>query len=86
MKKYRVLSIDAWADGDSWSWNNWFHVSNYNESTYGPLTDQSAKQFFRDFAGADFRQCELDDDQYNLVLVKKKNKMPLLAIEYGANL
>ena len=29
---------------------------------------------------------EITDDQYNLVLTRKDNQMPLLAIEYGSQL
>jgi len=29
----RVLSIDAWRDGDGWTWNNWHHVGRMTITT-----------------------------------------------------
>lgn len=120
MKTFRVLSIDAWSDGQNcpncgshnvmeqvskpgmkcnscleifdenegvnWSWNNWFYQDEkYNESGYGPLNEKTAMQFFKDFfiqPGHD-SEFEIEDDQYNLVLVRKSDRCPVLAIEYG---
>lgn len=55
MKKYKILSIDAWAgpcfdgehteetcDCNNWEWNNWFNVGYFYESEYGKLTEKSA--------------------------------------------
>jgi hypothetical protein len=85
-KTFKVLSVDAWADeGDSWTWNQWFDSSTYDEETDGPLTEANALAFFeRDyFAREDMHLFEIDDDQYNLVLIRKDNRRPVYAIEYG---
>ena len=83
-RTYKVLWIDAWADGEGWTWNNWRTTSHYDEAERGPLTEQNAKKYFKEEFGADFRSFEIDDDQYNLVLVDRKTKMPRYAIEYGS--
>ena len=91
MKKFKVLSIDAWSEGlDSWTWNNWFNVNTYDENDQGELTKDRALMFFyKDYSKQssfeEFKKLfEIDDDQYNYVLIKKENQMPLLAIEYGS--
>lgn len=96
--KFRVLSIDAWADiENSWSWNNWFHVDDYDSEVHGALNEENALRFFfeemftahthtrsKDESFEDFKRLyEIDDDQYNLVLLKLDNRMPLYGIEYG---
>lgn len=90
MSTFKVLSIDAWGEGDSWTWNNWFT----NESVFsGVLNEENALEFFwNEFSNGtlsfdEFKEkYEIDDDQYNLVLVRKDNQMPILAIEYGSEL
>lgn len=99
-KKFRILSIDAWADIDeSWTWNNWFHVETYDSNIHGELNEENAMKFFFNEMftansmtrkhGDDFEEFknifEIDDDQHNLVLIRKENRMPLYAIEYGNN-
>ena len=84
--KFRVLSIDAWSDGEGWTWNNWFNFGEYNEEKYGPLTEANALKYFQDqlMRKSDIENYEVDDDQYNLVLVRKdEDRKPVLAIEYG---
>lgn len=95
--KFRVLSIDAWADccGDcendcacsSWTWNNWFILEYYVENLHGVLNEENAELYFKSmFHGTmdDFRnKFYVDDDQYNIVLCSKEDDRPLYAIEYG---
>lgn len=91
MRTYKILSIDAWGSGTEeepgWDWNNWFHIGTYYESEYGELTEESALKCFADKLGGSteeiLKQCYIDDDQYNIVLVRKDNNEPLYAIEYG---
>jgi hypothetical protein len=94
---FRVLSIDAWASYDGtddsiydWTWNNWFNAGEYSEEEFGPLTEENAMKFFlndfqvnQDLVKEFESNYEIEDDQYNLVLVKKENRMPIAAIEYG---
>ena len=88
---YRILSIDAWADccgcdhtddglERCWTWNNWF-----DEGTTETVPE-TVEDFFKVLdarASANPKDYELDDDQYNIVLIEKKTRMPLFAIEYG---
>jgi hypothetical protein len=90
MKTYKVLSIDAWADGEeedsiNWTWNNWFNFGSYNEEENGNLTETNALKYFEGLLSnpEDIIKYELDDDQCNLVLVRRSDRMPILAIEYG---
>ena len=96
MTKFKVLSIDAWADccgceckedtPTCWTWNNWFNAGEYDEMEYGILNEENALKFFTDGVIKPGRahEFEIDDDQYNLVLINKKTRMPLYAIEYGS--
>ena len=95
--KFRVLSIDAWGECtegceedcncNAWSWNNWRFIEYYVENLHGELTEENAETYFRSlFHGSleDFKsKFEIEDDQYNLVLVDKKDRRPLYAIEFG---
>ena len=87
---YRILSIDAWAnccgcecpedDPHCWMWNNWFHIGDTNQipKTVKEFIDALACNFTGKLADYD-----LEDDQCNIVLVEKRNRCPLYAIEYG---
>lgn len=87
---YRILQIEAWADccgceceegkPTCWTWNNWFHVGDVEQvpnSLEEMLKALDAKK------GIDPSQYDLEDDQYNVVLVNKESREPLFAIEYG---
>jgi hypothetical protein len=86
-KTINVLSIDALADGeDSWTWNNWHKVGTCPLATCDlPPGDIIAfmisEGYLRDGV-AD--RCEVDDDQYNMVIVDAATREPLFALEYGA--
>lgn len=92
--KFKVLSIDAWNDGDSWTWNNWFNNGEYDSLENGELNEENALGYFfneyyslneRNKSIKDFLEnYDIDDDQYNLVLVRKSDRMPIYAIEYGS--
>ena len=92
---FRVLSIDAWADccgcecdennQTCWTWNNWFNFGTYDVQELGELNEKNAKAYFQAQLkdGVNFDdKFDIDDDQTNLVMVNKKNRMPVLAIEY----
>lgn len=79
-----VLSIDAWADGDGWQWNQWFkagkvplYLCDLPEDEL--LAEMVERGFITQAEGAD-----VEDDQYNLVIVDKKTREPIFALEYGA--
>ena len=97
--KFKVLSIDAWADccgcdhtdnddARCWTWNNWFNFGEYDESELGELTEANAAKYFASQLANPSKfatEYEIDDDQYNLVLLNKSSGMPILAIEYGSH-
>lgn len=88
----KILSIDAWADCSGcehesddwkcWTWNNWHTIGHVNDipvDVIGYMIDEGyLKESARDLV-------EVNDDQYNIVVLDKKNGMPLYAIEYGNN-
>jgi hypothetical protein len=83
----KVLSIDAWNDGEGWSWNNWYHVGTISKVDFEALkTDKAVALWFYDngyTTSSDMRSISIEDDQYNIVICEKKGGMPLFAIEYG---
>lgn len=83
---YKVLSIDAWAEGDeSWAWNNWFNAGSVdldiNADTSTILNTMCEAGYITQTEGGD-----VEDDQYNLVIVDKATREPLFAIEYGSTI
>jgi hypothetical protein len=85
-KTINVLSIDAWAEGeDGWTWNNWHKVGTCALATCGlPPAEIIAFMVDEGYlrAGAADR-CEVDDDQYNMVILDADTREPLFALEYG---
>ena len=83
MRKYRVLSIDAWADGEGgWFWNNWYSVDTLEAMPEdGKVIDALIELGLLSEKARHL--CEVEDDQYNLVVTYKADGCPLLAIEYG---
>lgn len=77
-------------EGKQWTWNNWHQVSTFHESEYGLLTKDSALRMFADKLSTSIEKLleehEIEDDQYNLVLKRKIDEMPLYAVEYGDEL
>lgn len=86
-KTVNVLSIEAWADGeDSWTWNNWHKVGTAPLATCDLppaeiIAFMIAEGYLHDGA-AD--RVEVDDDQYNMVIIDADTLEPLFALEYGA--
>jgi len=83
----RILSIDAWRDGPSWTWNNWFHVASIERDEL-PKGTRSILRMLRERGMLTDRskgRVAIEDDQYNLVIIEKGNRRPLFAIEYGAS-
>lgn len=88
IEKYKILSIDAWAGPEpfSWDWNNWHTVGTVAEI---PKTNDAIIQFFIDegyLKPTAKEKVYVDDDQYNYVIKVKKDDCPLWAIEYGSQL
>lgn len=82
-----ILSIEAWADGaDNWTWNDWHKVGTAPLSTCD-LEPAALIQFMIDdgyLRDGVADKVDLEDDQYNLVIVDKETREPLFALEYGA--
>jgi hypothetical protein len=82
----RVLSIDAWADGEGgWTWNNWFKVGTVEAI---PDTNRKILRMMRSegyLSEASKGKVTVDDDGYNVVICEKSTGMPVFAIEYGAD-
>lgn len=82
-RTYKVLSIDAWGNGnDGWEWNNWHTVD-----TLETLPDESKAidvLIERGLLIPKARElCDVEDDQYNIVICDKRDGCPIYAIEYG---
>lgn len=86
-KMINVLSIDAWADGeDGWTWNNWHKVGTAPLATCDLppaeiIAFMISEGYVQDGAAS---LVEVDDDQYNMVILDKDTREPLFALEYGA--
>lgn len=85
-KAYKVLSIDAWGnEDDGYDWNQWFNVGTIELHTIEDddwvLHEMAEQGFIRDA-----ELCDIEDDQYNLVIVNKASREPLFAIEYGSTI
>ena len=85
-KAYKVLSIDAWGNSEGgYDWNNWFNAGTIElhsiEDDAWILSEMAEKGFITDAKG-----CDIEDDQYNLVIVDKASREPLFAIEYGSTI
>lgn len=89
----KVLSIDAWAnccgcdheEGSPeacWTWNAWYPLK-----TRAEKIPESVEEFGKLLGAIPSRfnpeNYELDDDGYNVILLEKKTRMPLYAVEYG---
>ena len=93
-QKFRVLSIDAWADccgceceedkPSCWTWNNWLPLEDFE----GVLTEETALDYLlQTYIKKEYwNEFEVEDDQYNLVLIEKESRKPLFAIEYGGKI
>lgn len=81
-----ILSIDAWADGeDGWTWNAWHKVGTCPLATCdlepaAIVAYMISEGYLGDKAT---NRCEIEDDQYNVVIVDSEKREPLFALEYG---
>lgn len=84
-KTLRILSLDAWADGEGgWQWNQWYNVGEIN----GECLQWSTRKLLRYFRDAGYigfdtnGKVTIEDDGYNLVIMERSNSRPLFAVEY----
>lgn len=85
---YKILSIDGWRDGSSWSWNNWHWVKNFPVE----LIDKNNRVILAWLRSEGVLsehskgRVTIEDDGYNLVIKAKGTLEPLFAIEYGGEI
>jgi hypothetical protein len=83
-KTFPVLSIDAWGNlEDGYEWNQWFNVG-----TIDLDLDAEDRQIIQAMVNAGYLTqqgldvCDVEDDDYNLVIVDRETREPVYAIEY----
>ena len=82
--KYQVLSIDAWGNQEEgYEWNNWHKVGFIDISTRDTEQDILEKMYINGFIN-NITGADIEDDQHNWVVVDKKTREPVFAIEYGS--
>ena len=84
----QILSIDAWRDGSGWTWNAWYSRGEIDRATFEALGSSARKTlaWFRAngyLSAQSAGRCAIEDDQHNIVIVDRKTREPLFAIEYG---
>jgi hypothetical protein len=83
----KILSIEAWANEDGWSWNSWSVVGDISKRDFEKLTTDkkvAVWMYDNDFTTtSDMRKILIEDDGHNVVLCEKKSRRPIYAIEYG---
>ncbi len=88
MNNVRILSIDAWRDGDGWTWNQWFNVG---EIDLDAVNIDNARQLLKYMRSEGYLKASsagraaIEDDGYNVVILDKNTREPIFAIEYGAS-
>lgn len=87
MKTHRILSIDAWRDSEGWQWNNWRNIGRIDTDTLSALANNRRilswmrlHGFLSDHSAG---QLSVEDDGYNLVVILRSTREPIIAIEYG---
>jgi hypothetical protein len=80
-----ILSIDAWYDGESWTWNNWHRIGSCDVS----ICDMETRALLRwlrteGYLGAGSAGLvAIEDDGYNVVICERSTGMPVIALAYG---
>jgi len=87
--KYELLSVDAWRDDCSWTWNAWYSLEKDiyiadSETTPRKLLSTLRKWGF--LTAQSKGRLSIDDDGYNLVIQDKNTLEPILALCYGQHL
>ena len=78
-----ILSIDAWREAGSWTWNAWYKVGTAPD-TWAHLP---ARALLRKLRGEGYTlpagSVYIEDDGYNRVVNLRATGEPLLALAYG---
>jgi hypothetical protein len=85
IQTFPVLSIDAWGNPEEgYDWNQWFHVGSIDLNLNDPSENILQLMIDKGYVNEEAKTLgEIEDDGYNLVLLDKKTREPLFAIEYG---
>ena len=87
-QEFRILSIDAWRGMENgWDWNNWHLVGTAPTDTVN-LTARRLFAWMRRegyLSQTSAGRVAMEDDGYNVVIVDRSDRRPLLAIEYGSH-
>lgn len=83
---YRLLSIDAWRNGDGdcgWQWNAWYTLE---EDIYIAPDAATPRRVFKmlrkDYLSEQSKgRVRLEDDGYNLVIEDRNTGEPIFALE-----
>lgn len=80
-----ILSIDAWRYDHGWTWNLWYKLGEVGVGICD-LNPRDLLAWLRreGYLGpGSIGTVAVEDDQYNVVIVDRVNRMPILAIAYG---
>lgn len=87
MDNTRILSIDAWREaGGGWTWNQWYSLGTMPREAALSST-RKLLRYLRNEGLLSRYSCgrvAVEDDGYNLVVVARKTREPLIAVEYGS--
>lgn len=86
MSEVTILSIDAWGNqDDGYDWNNWYKVGSVAVEICDKPHAEILQYLFEEglITLRGMKECEIEDDQYNLVIQDKNTGEPLFAIAYG---
>lgn len=87
----KILQISAWRNSEQagdYSWNEWFDIGDMDKATFETIGNSTRKilKWLRDenyLSDQSKGKLYVEDDECNLVIVKRSNHCPLIAIEYG---
>jgi hypothetical protein len=86
-KSYQVLFIDAWRDSDGgWVWNQWFKLQKIE---LVPQDLDNVRKLLNVLRKAELLspksrgKLAVEDDGYNMVIMRRHTREPILAVEYG---
>lgn len=81
-----VLSIDAWRDcGGGWTWNSWYRIG-FAPLAWADLKPRAMLRRMRDagiITASSAGRVAVDDDGYNVVVVERGTREPVIALAYG---
>jgi hypothetical protein len=85
LNELNILSIDAWNSPEGWDWNAWYEIATIPPDclNYSPRKLLKTLRDMGILSPQSVGKMAIIDDEYNLVIIDRRNKEPLIAIEYG---